>query len=57
MGKRGARKTINFFYDLAGFGITSRGVEVRAPFEGREGIMSGSPRRMMDSFVQAFVRR
>ncbi|HEY68855.1 MAG: ATPase [Chloroflexi bacterium] len=39
------------------FEITSRGVEVRAPFEGREGIMSGSPRRMMDSFVQAFVRR
>ncbi len=39
------------------FDITSRGIEVRAPFEGREGIMSGSPRRMMDSFVQAFVRR
>lgn len=39
------------------FEITPRGVEVRAPFEGREGIMSGSPRRMMDSFVQAFVRR
>jgi circadian clock protein KaiC len=39
------------------FEVTSRGVEVRAPFEGREGIMSGSPRRMVDSFVQAFVRR
>jgi circadian clock protein KaiC len=39
------------------FEVTSRGVEVRAPFEGREGIMSGSPRRMADSFVQAFVRR
>ncbi len=39
------------------FEITSRGVEVRAPFEGREGIMSGSPRRMVDSFVEAFVRR
>ncbi len=39
------------------FDITSRGIEVRAPFEGREGIMSGSPRRMVDSFVQAFVRR
>jgi circadian clock protein KaiC len=39
------------------FEITSRGIEVRAPFEGREGIMSGSPRRMVDSFVQAFVRR
>lgn len=39
------------------FEITARGIEVRAPFEGREGIMSGSPRRMVDSFVQAFVRR
>jgi circadian clock protein KaiC len=37
--------------------ITAHGIEVRAEFEGREGIMSGSPRRMMDSFVQAFVRR
>ncbi len=37
--------------------ITSRGLEVLAPFEGREGIMSGSPRRMVDSFVQAFVQR
>ena len=39
------------------FEVTSRGVEIRAPFEGREGILSGSPRRMVDSFVQAFVRR
>jgi circadian clock protein KaiC len=39
------------------FEITSRGIEVRAPFEGREGILSGSPRRMVDSFVQAFVKR
>jgi len=39
------------------FEITSRGIEVRAPFEGQEGIMSGTPRRMVDSFVQAFVRR
>jgi len=39
------------------FEITSRGLEVHAPFEGREGIMSGSPRRMVDSFVQAFVQR
>jgi circadian clock protein KaiC len=37
--------------------VTSRGVQVRAPFEGREGILSGSPRRMVDSFVEAFVRR
>ncbi len=39
------------------FEITSRGLEVRAPFEGREGILSGSPRRMADSFVEAFVQR
>jgi len=37
--------------------ITSRGIEIQAPFEGQEGIMSGSPRRMVDSFMQAFVRR
>jgi circadian clock protein KaiC len=39
------------------FEITSRGIEVRTPFEGREAIMSGSPRRMVDSFVRAFVQR
>jgi circadian clock protein KaiC len=39
------------------FEITPRGIEIRAPFEGREGILSGSPHRMVDSFVQAFVRR
>jgi len=39
------------------FEITSRGIEVHAPFEGREGILSGSPRRMVDSFVEAFVHR
>jgi circadian clock protein KaiC len=37
--------------------ITPRGIEIHAPFEGREGIMSGSPRQMADSFMQAFVRR
>ena len=39
------------------FEVTPRGMEVRAVFDGREGILSGSPRRMVDSFVQAFVRR
>jgi circadian clock protein KaiC len=39
------------------YDVTSRGVEVTVPFEGREGILSGSPHRMMDSFVEAFVRR
>ncbi|MFW6115641.1 MAG: RAD55 family ATPase [Chloroflexota bacterium] len=37
--------------------ITSRGLVVQDPFEGQEGIMSGSPTRMVDSFVEAFVRR
>jgi len=37
--------------------ITSRGIELRAPFKGQEGIMSGTPRRMVDSFKRAFVQR
>jgi len=36
--------------------ITGRGVEVHEQFEGREGILTGNPRRMLDSFRQAFVR-
>ena len=43
--------------DIRQFEITRAGLEVRSKFEGREGIMSGSPRRMADSFVEAFVRR
>ena len=43
--------------DIRQFGITDHGVEVRSKFEGREGIMSGNPRRMVDSFVEAFVKR
>ena len=43
--------------DIRQFEITEQGVEVRSKFEGREGIMSGSPRRMADSFVEAFVKR
>ena len=43
--------------DIRQFEITEQGVEVRSKFEGREGIMSGSPRRMVDSFVEAFVKR
>jgi circadian clock protein KaiC len=44
--------------DIRQFQITPHGIEVRAKFEGREGIMSGSPRRSMaESFVEAFVRR
>jgi circadian clock protein KaiC len=43
--------------DIRQFAITETGIEVQSRFEGREGIMSGSPRRMADSFMQAFVRR
>lgn len=43
--------------DIRQFDITPRGIEVRSRFEGHEGIMSGSARRMADSFIQAFVRR
>ena len=43
--------------DIRQFEITTNGIEVRSKFEGREGIMSGSPRRMSESFIEAFVRR
>jgi circadian clock protein KaiC len=44
--------------DIRRFEITVHGIEVQAPFEGQEGIMSGSPHRSLtDSFVEAFVRR
>lgn len=43
--------------DIRRYAITGRGIEVQSRFEGREGIMSGSPRRMADSFVEAFVKR
>lgn len=44
--------------DIRQFQIKARGIEVQAPFEGQEGIMSGSPHRTMaESFVEAFVRR
>ena len=43
--------------DIRQFAIKQDGITVQSRFEGREGIMSGSPRRMAESFVQAFVRR
>lgn len=43
--------------DIRQYEITERGFDVQAKFEGREGILSGSPRRMADSFVEAFVKR
>ncbi len=40
--------------DIRQFEITPQGIELMSRFEGREGIMSGSPRRMADVFVEAF---
>ncbi|MGD2205609.1 MAG: ATPase domain-containing protein [Anaerolineae bacterium] len=42
--------------DIRQFEITSQGLEIMSKFEGQEGIMSGSPRRMADAFVEAFKR-
>lgn len=48
----------NHAKDIRQFEITSHGIEVKAKFEGQEGIMSGSPRRSMsDSFIEAFIKR
>ena len=43
--------------DIRQFAITAKGIEVQSRFEGREGILSGSPHRMSDSFIRAFVKR
>lgn len=43
--------------DIRQCDITSQGIEVQSKFEGREGILSGNPRRMADSFVEAFINR
>ncbi len=43
--------------DIRQYEITPNGIEVQSKFEGREGILSGSPRRMAASFVEAFVKR
>lgn len=44
--------------DIRQFEINAQGIQVQAPFEGHEGIMSGSPHRSMaESFVEAFVRK
>ncbi|HNT73890.1 MAG TPA: ATPase domain-containing protein [Anaerolineae bacterium] len=39
------------------FEIDARGLVVMAPFEGQEGLMSGTPKRMAASFIKAFVRK
>ena len=43
--------------DIRQFEVTSNGLEVHSRFEGREGIMSGSPHRMAASFMEAFVKK
>ncbi len=43
--------------DIRQYEITATGIEVHSRFEGQEGILSGSPRRMADSFVEAFVKK
>jgi circadian clock protein KaiC len=42
--------------DIRQFEITDHGIEIMAKFKGQEGILSGSPRRMADAFVEAFGR-
>lgn len=39
------------------FEINSTGLHVQEPFEGREGIMSGTPQQMTQSFIKAFINR
>lgn len=39
------------------FEIGPQGMRILNPFEGQEGIMSGTPKRMAESFIKAFVRR
>ncbi len=43
--------------DIRQFEITQNGVEILSRFEGQEGIMSGSPRRMVEAFDAAFGPR
>jgi len=41
--------------DIRQFEITADGIVVKSKFEGQEGIMSGSPHRLADAFMKAFV--
>jgi circadian clock protein KaiC len=43
--------------EIRQFEITNRGMEILSRFEGREGIMSGNPRRMAEAFDKAFRPR
>jgi len=43
--------------DIRQYDLTGQGIAIQSRFEGREGILSGSPRRMSDSFAKAFLGR
>ena len=43
--------------DIRQCDITAHGLEVHSKFEGHEGILSGSPRRMADIFEEAFISK
>ncbi len=43
--------------DIRQYDITAKGLEVQQKFEGQQGLLSGSPQRMAESFVKAFVAR
>jgi circadian clock protein KaiC len=43
--------------DIRKFEITPGGIVIEEKFEEVEGIMSGTPRRMAESFIEAFVRK
>jgi circadian clock protein KaiC len=43
--------------EIRQFEITGQGIEIMSRFEGQEGIMSGSPRRMVEAFDKAFRPR
>ncbi|NPV07364.1 MAG: ATPase [Anaerolineae bacterium] len=43
--------------DIRQYEITSEGIRIQSRFRGREGILSGSPHRMADSFMRAFLSR
>jgi len=47
----------NHAKDIRQYDMLDHGIEVQSRFEGQEGLLSGSPRRMADSFVKAFVKR
>ncbi|MCB9101834.1 MAG: ATPase [Anaerolineales bacterium] len=43
--------------DIRQYDITTNGFDVQSKFEGQEGILSGNPRKMAASFVEAFVKK